>query len=119
MIRIATVQAGYFIATGVWPLLDMRSFEAVTGPKQDKWLVKTTGLLITAVGAAIAVAAWRREITPSMVTLSTGTAAALGTIDIVYASKGRIPPVYLGDAVLQGALLGGWAAALDAQRRHR
>ena len=28
----------YFAATGVWPLVDMKSFEAVTRPKTDKWL---------------------------------------------------------------------------------
>jgi hypothetical protein len=27
--------AAYYIVSGVWPLAHMRSFEAVTGPKND------------------------------------------------------------------------------------
>ena len=44
---LAWVQAGYFVVTGVWPIVHMRSFLAVTGPKTDLWLVKTIGVLVT------------------------------------------------------------------------
>lgn len=45
--NIATKFQGiYYVASGLWPLLHMRSFEAVTGPKRDKWLVNTVGALI-------------------------------------------------------------------------
>ena len=44
---LAHAQGGYYAITGVWPLVHMRSFEAVTGPKQDHWLVHTVaGLLV-------------------------------------------------------------------------
>ncbi len=46
----ASLQGIYYVATGLWPILNMRSFEMVTGPKRDKWLVKTVGALITAIG---------------------------------------------------------------------
>ncbi|MBV8580277.1 MAG: hypothetical protein JOZ86_06540, partial [Candidatus Eremiobacteraeota bacterium] len=39
------VMAAYYLATGLWPLLDMRSFELVTGRKTDRWLVKMVGAL--------------------------------------------------------------------------
>ena len=42
--QLAIAQGVYFAATGVWPLIDMRSFERVTGPKADKWLVRTVGV---------------------------------------------------------------------------
>jgi hypothetical protein len=29
--------------TGVWPIPHLQSFEAVTGPKKERWLVKTMG----------------------------------------------------------------------------
>jgi hypothetical protein len=32
-------QDPFYFGSGVWPLLSMRTF--VTGPKTDKWLVKT------------------------------------------------------------------------------
>ncbi|HEY8459163.1 MAG TPA: hypothetical protein VIM99_02215 [Blastocatellia bacterium] len=34
-------QGAFYPAIGVWQLLSMRAFERVTGPKTDKWLVKT------------------------------------------------------------------------------
>jgi len=43
----------YFLLTGIWPLLSMRTFEAVTGPKVDRWLVKTVGVLVAVIGSKI------------------------------------------------------------------
>jgi hypothetical protein len=40
--------------------------------------------------------------------LGLGSALALGLSDIVYATRGRISKVYLGDAVAEGALVAGW-----------
>ena len=59
---LAFVQGGYFLITGVWPLIAMPSFEAVTGPKTDDWLVKTVGGLIAAIAAVLLWAAFRRAI---------------------------------------------------------
>jgi hypothetical protein len=36
-------QSIYYIATGLWPVFNLRSFERVTGPKTDGWLVKQAG----------------------------------------------------------------------------
>ena len=43
--ELAIAQGAYFLGTGVWPLVLMPSFESVTGPKVDKWLVRTVGVL--------------------------------------------------------------------------
>ena len=51
--RLPVVQGVYFLLTGVWPLLSIRTFEAVTGPKVDRWLVKTVGLLVAVIGASL------------------------------------------------------------------
>jgi len=41
-------QGSFNIASGLWPLIHMGSFEALTGAKTDKWLARTvSGLLIT------------------------------------------------------------------------
>jgi hypothetical protein len=37
-------QGVFYLATGLWPLLNIRTFERVTGPKTDKWFVKTAGV---------------------------------------------------------------------------
>jgi hypothetical protein len=41
--RILALQALYYLATGLWPLVHLPSFEAVTGPKTDDWLVHMVG----------------------------------------------------------------------------
>ena len=51
--RVAQAQGLYYTATGLWPLVSMKTFERVTGPKHDDWLVKTVGLLIMAVGVTL------------------------------------------------------------------
>ena len=49
-VRLARLQAVFYIVTGVWPIVSMRSFEAITGPKVDRWLVKTVGALVAVIG---------------------------------------------------------------------
>src|SRR5436853_4881989 len=106
---LAIGQGIYFAATGVWPLIDMRSFEAVTGPKVDQWLVRTVGVLVAAIGGALIAAGARRAVTPELAGLAVGSAAALGVIDVVYATKGRISKVYLADAAAEAALIAAWS----------
>ena len=113
---LALAQGLYFAATGIWPLVHMRSFEAVTGPKADKWLVKTVGVLVSVIGGVLVSAAARRTLTADTAALAVGSAAALGAIDTIYAAKKRIPPIYLADAVVEGAIVTGWVAALSSGR---
>jgi hypothetical protein len=114
--RLARIHALYYTATGIWPLLDIHSFERITGPKVERWLVKTVGALVTAVGASLALAARNDPARAETVVLATGSAAALGTIDAIYVAKRRISPVYLLDALAQAALLVAW---VRSRRRTR
>jgi hypothetical protein len=95
----------------------MRSFEAVTGPKTDRWLVNTVGILVSAIGVTLLLAARRRRVAPEPVVLAAGSAAGLAAIDTVYAARGRISKVYLLDAVLELILVGAWM--FTARRRAR
>jgi energy-converting hydrogenase Eha subunit E len=106
--RLAVTQAVYYAATGIWPLLDLGTFERVTGPKADRWLVRTVGALVTAIGASLALAARDDAARAETVVLAVGSALGLGTIEVVYVAKGRISAVYLLDALAQGALLAAW-----------
>lgn len=114
---VALGQGAYWVASGLWPILDLGSFEAVTGPKTEGWLVKTVGGLVAAVGATLFVAGARRRVTGEIVLLGAASAAALGAAGGWYAWKGRIREVYLADAALEGLLLGGWALAARRRRR--
>jgi hypothetical protein len=108
---LAVAQGAFYVATGVWPILHMRSFEAVTGEKTDDWLVKTVGALVAVAGATMMAAGLRRRVTPEIALLAAGSAAALATVDVVYTQKGVIRPVYLLDAVAEAGLIGAWTAA--------
>jgi hypothetical protein len=106
------LHALYFVGGGVWSVVGSRSFQAVSGPKVDYWLVRTVGGLLTVVGGVIGAAGWRRRLTPEIAWLGIGTSAVLTAIDLVYTSKGRIRRVYLLDAVANTILIAGWAATL-------
>ena len=99
--RLLLAQAAYFVATGVWPLISPRSFQAVTGPKEEMWLVKTFGLLVTAVGVGIGSAARTGRVPSSMRLTAAGSAGALAAADCWYVARGRIPRTYLVDGVAE------------------
>ena len=108
MTVLAFIQAAYFIATGVWPIVHIRSFMKVTGPKTDLWLVKTVGALVTVIGAVIALAAWRRRIDLEIVALTVLSAAALLAVDVIYVLRRVIDKIYLLDAVAEILLIAAW-----------
>ncbi len=107
-VRLARTQAAYFIASGLLPLISMRAFEAITGPKTDRWLVKTVGLLVAVIGFGLALAGYRRHVSPELALIAAGSAGAVAAIDVVYVARQRISPVYLGDAVIEAGLLIAW-----------
>jgi energy-converting hydrogenase Eha subunit E len=109
---LAVLQGTYFAAAGVWPLVSMGTFERVTGPKIDDWLVKTVGVLIAVIGVTLVLAGVRRDVTAEIVTLAVGSALALTAVDVIYVAQGRIARIYLLDAVGEALLVSGWALAL-------
>ena len=108
---LAVGQGAFYLATGVWPLVHDRSFQAVTGPKVDVWLVKTVGCLVSVIGGVLLAAGVRRSVPTELRAIAAGSAAALAAIDIVYASRGRIFPIYLADAAVEIGLVAAWGAA--------
>ncbi|HWG85453.1 MAG TPA: hypothetical protein VNT60_08245 [Deinococcales bacterium] len=110
--HVAMAQAGLYVLTGLWPIVSLGSFELVTGKKRDEWLVKTTGALITCVGAALAQGARARKVSPETRTLAVASALTLAGADVIYVLRGRIRPVYLLDAAAELAIAAGWAVAI-------
>jgi hypothetical protein len=102
-------QAALYIATGLWPLLSRRTFEQVTGPKSEFWLVQIVGLLVGSIGVGLAQSLRRgRAIPPELRTVAIGSAASLAAADVIFVAKGRIRPVYLADALAELALVAAW-----------
>lgn len=106
------IQGLYFLATATWPLIDIDSFEAVTGPKTDDWLVKTVAVIIVSVALPMLLSAWRRRCPTEIVLLAMGSATGLTVIDTVHVCLGVIPPIYLTDAVAEVVLIIAWTVAL-------
>lgn len=105
-------QAALYLGTGIWPLLSRRTFEQVTGPKTDWWLVKTVGVIITVIGGVLGMSALRGQTPPEVPVLAVGSAAGLTAIDMGYVAKDRISPVYLLDAAAEMGLIALWTVAL-------
>lgn len=114
---VSVVQALYFIVTGIWSLVGIESFQKITGPKVDIWLVKTVGVLVLVIGAVVGLAGLRGTREPEIPMLAVGSAASLAAIDVVYVAQRRIRPVYLLDAIGELALIGWWALSWRASRR--
>ena len=108
---MAVVHGAIYTISGAWPLLALDSFLLVTGPKLDLWLVRTVGLLLALDGLVLLACAVRRSVPGAVVALVCAHALGLALVDLVYVSLGRIPPVYLADALLEALLIAGWSWA--------
>ena len=100
---VLRAQGAYYVASGLWAVVNRRGFEAVTGPKRDYWLVRTVGLLAATIGASL-LAGTRREPTAETALLGLAAGASFTAVDLVYVARRRVRPVYLGDAALHGLL---------------
>ena len=110
------VQGYVYVVTGLWPVLHVASFESLTGPKFDHFLLHTVGLLLAAIGAGLLWAL--RDGRPDAGTLivAAGAATALAGIDVVYFLNGRLPPIYLADAVMELTFVTAGLYGLSARR---
>jgi CBS domain containing-hemolysin-like protein len=114
------VQGLYYLLTGIWPLLSIRTFQAATGRKTDNWtgresdhwLVNTVGVLVAAVGIALLVAAIRGRPIPETAALALASAVGLTAIDVVYVARRVIAPIYLLDATAEVVLFIAWVVFL-------
>lgn len=106
---LAVGQGAFYLLSGLWPIVHYRSFEKVTGPKEDDWLAKTVGGLIAVTGASILAASLRpKEVPAEVAVVGAGHALVLGTSSGYYASRGRISKIYLLDSLSEYALVAAW-----------
>jgi hypothetical protein len=109
---VALMQGIYYFLTGLWPLVSIGTFQQVTGPKTDLWLVKTVGVLIAVIGAALLLAGMKGEVTTSTIFLAVASAAGLAGVDVIYVSKWVIARIYLLDTFVELILIGWWLIGL-------
>ena len=114
---LAAAQSAYFLLTGLWPLIHLRSFLAVTGPKDDIWLVETVGVLVAAIGAGLGLSAVRGRVTAEIIIIAVGSGLGLAVIDSIYVARGRIRAIYLLDVAVEAVLISAWAYYIWRGRR--
>lgn len=114
---LRSLYSPYLVATGVWSLVDRRSFERVTGPKQDYWLVQTVGALAIVIGLSVGVAVRRRAEEPETIVLGAASCIAFGLAS-VRASQTE-SRAYLADALLETAFLAAWLEPVLERPRPR
>lgn len=111
---IAVLQGLYYVATGVWPLVSIRTFMRVTGPKTDLWLVQSFGVVVSAIGLSLIYAALRGLLDTPSAFLGVVSAVALAGIDIAFVVRRIISPIYLADAAAELVIILLWIAGLAA-----
>ncbi len=113
---LAAGQGIFYLLSGVWPMVHLRSFLAVTGPKTDLWLVQTMGALLGVIGLALLIVARRPRIEREWTFLGAGIALALGGADVLFVQRDVIRSIYLADAAAEFLIAAGWIACAAASR---
>lgn len=115
---IARAHGVFNLLGGVWPLVNLRSFEAVFGPKTDRWLVRTVAGLLVTNGIVQLGASDTPDSLRFARRIGIGTAATLAAIDLRYAPPRRISRVYLVDMIAEIAWIALWLRH-PVRRSHR
>ncbi len=113
MKNLLLLQLVYYGITALWPLIHMRSFMAVTGPKTDRWLVKTVSVILLAITLSLLSGYYEEfNLFPTAV-LALSAAAGLAAIDFWYGMRGVISRVYLADGVLEIFFFVAWVIVIE------
>lgn len=91
---ILKIQAIYYFATGLWPLVHLQSFLLVTGEKTDLWLVYMVALLTLGISISL-------YFSQQLYLLAFSTAISFALIDVIFVVIQVISPIYAVDFVAQ------------------
>lgn len=105
---LARSQGLYLLLSGLWPLVHYRSFETVTGPKADPWLVRTVAGLAATMGYVQLRSGASEEGTSAARRIGMGAALTFGTIGVVYGGSGRISRIYLLESAVEALWILAW-----------
>ena len=109
---LTRLQGWYYLVGGLWPLVRFRSFEAVAGPKPDRFQTEVTSILFAAIGTALLVGTRGRTLQPAVSTLA--VASALGTAYLDLKHRRQVRVIFQPEAALELAFAA--AAAAGAVR---
>jgi hypothetical protein len=110
--RLALAHGAYLLAAGVWPVLHLRSFAKVTGPKPEGWLSKGVGMSWANLGAALVAAGARGKVSQELRLVAASTALSVAGMDFWYAGvRRRISPVFLVNGLVELGFAAAWVAS--------
>lgn len=115
-LTVAKLHGLFNTVGGLWPLLHMRSFEAVLGPKTDRWLVYTVAGLMLTIGSTQLLSSADQASVRHARRVGVGCALSLGAVDVIYARRRRISRMYLVDALAEAAWIAAWMATVPTKR---
>lgn len=115
----AFLQGLYDLFGGLWPLLHMRSFAAVTGPKSDEWLVRAVAGILVVVGAGLLHDVRRGYVPITMARTAMGVSLVLALVALISSLAGWISWVYFLDGIAHATLFLGWCYLLWHRWRQR
>jgi hypothetical protein len=118
-IVLAKMQGLYDMIGGLWPLLHMQSFEAVTGPKEDSWLVRTVAGILLVVGTVLLRAAFRGHVAHDVRWMAAGISTVLALVALVSSLAGFISWLYFFDGLFHFAFAMAWALGSFIRKPHR
>lgn len=102
---VLLIQGLFYFISALWPLVHIRSFEKVTGPKTDHWLVYTVAVMILSSALVfLSAATGPFMVGKEVIILSLSNTLVLSGIDILFVFKKNISKVYLLDALAELAL---------------
>lgn len=121
--RLAIAHGAIYVVSGLWPVVNIRSFMWATGPKIDQWLVKTVGLLLASSGFVMlnSIANNQRKeeqrsakasVSDELAQIALSQCLILGSVSLFYSLRKRISKIYLLDSLMEYSLALGWVLTL-------
>ena len=95
------IHALYFLATGLWPVLDINSFVFFTGAETDIWMAKALGLLMSIIGLLLISAIIRNKLIMELIMLIIFSAFAIAGVEFYYGWNDMIPEIFLLDSTVE------------------
>ncbi len=114
-VTLARAQGLFNVVGGLWPIVSLRSFEAVFGPKSDVPVQMASGGLFLTTGIALLTAPATEAGIEHARRVGVAAAATYLVIDLIYVPKRELRPTYLLDAAMEL----GWLYAWWRTRRRR
>jgi|1186.fasta_scaffold11580_2 hypothetical protein len=108
--NLALAHGAFLAATGLWPLLHLRSFARLTAPRPEGWLTRGAGLCCTNLGAALLAAGARGKVAQELRLAAGTTGLTIAALDLHSAARRRSLPQLL-NGLAQLAFAAAWTMA--------